>query len=1174
MANKTSWTPGFVDTMNLGSENRALKERKTQINQAFSNQFNQIKNPQLDPTRANYQTYPYDYFSGSNAKIFFGDVWVDDIINIQYNITQSKTPIYGYASQNYDAVALGTIIVQGSLAIAFKETGYLNVIQYLLEAQAQNYNKAIQYTTALNVAEANAKLGKYIPGFSEGDPREMTGVVYGANGAPQIIRQQETIENILMSKKDNLVSQGLSKTIGLGNSSVGRDFEDFAEVLEDTIWGDSNGKPIGLGGVLRRADEFDYIYSSNSNETPVGVKVPRGNDYSKALNILLTFGDLNDFRAEHTLISLNDIHFQSQGLICSANGEPLAEMYNFFARDINKSINKKGSFKIDPIKFDFGSTETISKLEDVKKVEDYLNNNSAALIITLLSGLNKVDNIGWKSQNKVIDKVPFYKKEYEPILDQIIKITEQTINDTKNNVSTKYTQLAISVEPTNQKGLEKEASKINMILSQSVPNTLTFRVIAPTRSNFNAVSIISREDIFKDVPQANNMKDMKALAEEAVTQSIQKRNESAKNAITQANTKSAKIESELTDLATDKINQEIQKEQDKVNKYSSGEVSARDMRKIEEAEANIARLETQKQNVNSNNLSVLDSSKLTDYEQAQYNSLLEQQNIVNAQKEQSQTLVSNIETYQNKKETAEFNKLTSEIAKEKENLIAAITEVGPNLPTVEQEKKINNANERLQRLELERENNNTEFEPQSESETQINDTIQLMTSIHTIKQSAQDDNRYALENNKEPSFANDDAKKRYEAFREIDEMLGKMQSQLISANKVSDIPILRKIINTEKIATEQAGIEIQKQDFPVLIDTIQKTRDVLKETYTKLNSTEGMNEKDLTNLMTSVQSILSTTEESIPGFNKEVAKLFISPDSPNYEENVNWTSKMLTKFSENDPNTGVEPELAQILNNVHVNLSLTRDSQIQVDVPPIERLVGLVDTTMKIANEYLEQAREFMDADLKLIPPYDLNAMAITNLYNLITSAPIPTPTSETEKSLNLNSNISNLKPKTIYFTADPAAHLARGSNLAQDFVSVDENGRPIVYTPFAGKATYYSGGNIVITKVDERGVTEPIRIVMSHTEGIDMKKRSVTGGVPIGYNFVDTGKTGIYKDKTLKLHTHSVIQYQDYNGNWVEATDTQPQLKSYYEALGFEVILPTSASQHETNKFESRYTE
>jgi len=807
MANKTSWTPGFVDTMNLGSENRALKERKTQINQAFSNQFNQIKNPQLDPTRANYQTYPYDYFSGSNAKIFFGDVWVDDIINIQYNITQSKTPIYGYASQNYDAVALGTIIVQGSLAIAFKETGYLNVIQYLLEAQAQNYNKAIQYTTALNVAEANAKLGKYIPGFSEGDPREMTGVVYGANGAPQIIRQQETIENILMSKKDNLVSQGLSKTIGLGNSSVGRDFEDFAEVLEDTIWGDSNGKPIGLGGVLRRADEFDYIYSSNSNETPVGVKVPRGNDYSKALNILLTFGDLNDFRAEHTLISLNDIHFQSQGLICSANGEPLAEMYNFFARDINKSINKKGSFKIDPIKFDFGSTETISKLEDVKKVEDYLNNNSAALIITLLSGLNKVDNIGWKSQNKVIDKVPFYKKEYEPILDQIIKITEQTINDTKNNVSTKYTQLAISVEPTNQKGLEKEASKINMILSQSVPNTLTFRVIAPTRSNFNAVSIISREDIFKDVPQANNMKDMKALAEEAVTQSIQKRNESAKNAITQANTKSAKIESELTDLATDKINQEIQKEQDKVNKYSSGEVSARDMRKIEEAEANIARLETQKQNVNSNNLSVLDSSKLTDYEQAQYNSLLEQQNIVNAQKEQSQTLVSNIETYQNKKETAEFNKLTSEIAKEKETLLTLINDVGSGVATKEQEEKIDAANEKLQRLELERENNNTEFEIQSEIESSDNTKLHEVTGTYNRSQITQERKQEEISQKA--------------LLKDSEPTLIKMDPMVIVAD-----PFTTAITELKKI---------ESQTSPILNNVIQNSINAIGELYTKFS---------------------------------------------------------------------------------------------------------------------------------------------------------------------------------------------------------------------------------------------------------------------------------------------------------------------------------------------------
>ena len=130
-------------------EKLAVREEDVRRNQntTFVGSSN---DPFSTPTRDNYQTYPYDYFAGTDCKIFFGDIWVDDIITIQYNVSQGKSPIYGYASQNFDAIARGQVIVEGNLSVAFKEVGYLNLIQAQMEAQRRQ-----------SIPNAKAKIDSY-----------------------------------------------------------------------------------------------------------------------------------------------------------------------------------------------------------------------------------------------------------------------------------------------------------------------------------------------------------------------------------------------------------------------------------------------------------------------------------------------------------------------------------------------------------------------------------------------------------------------------------------------------------------------------------------------------------------------------------------------------------------------------------------------------------------------------------------------------------------------------------------------------------------------------------------------------------------------------------------------------------------------------------------------------
>lgn len=78
------------------------------------------------------------YFSGTQASLFIGDVWVDDILAVEYMVNQSKVPKYGYGSQHFDFVAKGAILINGTFTINFREPNYL----WLILERYKTFNKS------------------------------------------------------------------------------------------------------------------------------------------------------------------------------------------------------------------------------------------------------------------------------------------------------------------------------------------------------------------------------------------------------------------------------------------------------------------------------------------------------------------------------------------------------------------------------------------------------------------------------------------------------------------------------------------------------------------------------------------------------------------------------------------------------------------------------------------------------------------------------------------------------------------------------------------------------------------------------------------------------------------------------------------------------------------------
>jgi hypothetical protein len=74
-------------------------------------------------------TYPSNefgkYFTVHQARMYIGNLFVDELNTVQYMLQANRIPVYGYASRDFDAMGSGKALVQGQLMINFISEGYL-----------------------------------------------------------------------------------------------------------------------------------------------------------------------------------------------------------------------------------------------------------------------------------------------------------------------------------------------------------------------------------------------------------------------------------------------------------------------------------------------------------------------------------------------------------------------------------------------------------------------------------------------------------------------------------------------------------------------------------------------------------------------------------------------------------------------------------------------------------------------------------------------------------------------------------------------------------------------------------------------------------------------------------------------------------------------------------------
>jgi len=264
--------------------------------------------------------YNIEYFSGAQASIYIGDVLVDEVTSINYQVSQSRTPLYGYADQLFRDVSKGVVLVQGSFSVNFKEAGYLWLV-------LNRYRELVRHQPSL-MGEVGK--GDLFNKKSTGDPLVDANIEKLINGELGVADRNRILQDAAASPEGGSLAD-------LGLSGAGDDLRGFAslargqaeggsaglaenvfEAFENRIWDDADDFGLGENGGLekqhRRADD------------------PELNPF----DIFVTFGDYdgqNDHH-NHTVQKLVGVHILGTSKQIVIDGQPIQEVYSFIARNV------------------------------------------------------------------------------------------------------------------------------------------------------------------------------------------------------------------------------------------------------------------------------------------------------------------------------------------------------------------------------------------------------------------------------------------------------------------------------------------------------------------------------------------------------------------------------------------------------------------------------------------------------------------------------------------------------------------------------------------------------------------------------------------------------------------------------------------------------------------------
>ena len=234
--------------------------------------------------QSSFSTYEFDYFSGSQVGVYIGDTLIDDIASIRFNVTQSRRPIYGYASQYFHSVSAGQVLVEGDFLIPFREPNYL-------------------LATLINYGRKEGKI-------------------------------RAPLKNVESETKNKGISpEFLESFFHAGRKASALELATALKGVNSQQWSDIKAQMES--GVYETQTVYDKPnMTGTEGENYDTLSTYRRADQYPPFDIYVTYGDPTSKYAPNTLRKILGVHIIGQGQGIEVGGQPVAEQYSFIARNL------------------------------------------------------------------------------------------------------------------------------------------------------------------------------------------------------------------------------------------------------------------------------------------------------------------------------------------------------------------------------------------------------------------------------------------------------------------------------------------------------------------------------------------------------------------------------------------------------------------------------------------------------------------------------------------------------------------------------------------------------------------------------------------------------------------------------------------------------------------------
>ena len=252
--------------------------------------------------------YNIDYFSGAQVALYIGDIWVDEVTSMSYEVRQPRRPLYGYADTLYKQLTKGQVLVQGQFTINFKEAGYLWLVlqrnRSLLTARPHPFFRFPDEPEFKGLGRGELDVGRNIEQIINGELN-----LGDRNESLARLATAATLTGFSSGKRAS-GEVGKSDLIDRNTGQPVSSAESVFEKFENEVWGLPQAS---LDAANRRADDPDL----------------------NPFDIFLAYGDFDgDDRRNHTIRKLSEVSIVTTGQEIVIDGQPIQEQYGFIAKNI------------------------------------------------------------------------------------------------------------------------------------------------------------------------------------------------------------------------------------------------------------------------------------------------------------------------------------------------------------------------------------------------------------------------------------------------------------------------------------------------------------------------------------------------------------------------------------------------------------------------------------------------------------------------------------------------------------------------------------------------------------------------------------------------------------------------------------------------------------------------